>query len=86
MVAHPGRDTKAKRDAHYREYGSKPAQIAKRVKNSQARDIMEKKVGKAAMKGKDVHHKRALEDGGTNSPSNLALVSVKKNRGWKDGV
>ena len=80
-----GRDTKAARDKHYREYGSKPEAIEARSNNNKARRIMEKKVGKAAMKGKDVHHKKMQKDGGTNAPSNLVLASVKQNRGWKRG-
>jgi len=39
---------------------------------------MEAKVGKAAMKGKDVHHKDY--DTSNNKLSNLALQSVHKNR------
>ncbi len=76
-----GRDTKAARDKHYREYGSKPEAIAARSENNKARRIMEKKVGKAAMKGKDVHHVKKQKDGGTNAPSNLKLLSPHKNRG-----
>ena len=66
-----------------RGYNARPENIAKRVKNNQARAIMEKKVGKAALAGKDVDHRRMLKDGGGNSPSNLRIQSKHKNRGWR---
>ena len=80
-----GRDTKAARDKHYREYGGKPEQIRKQVLRVQARRELEKKLGKAALKGKDIDHKVPLDRGGTNAPSNLRLVDPKVNRGWKRG-
>jgi len=45
---------------------------------------MEKEVGKAALKGKDVDHKRPLSQGGSNSRSNLQITSVNYNRGVKN--
>ena len=80
-----GRDTKAARDKHYREYGSKPEAIAARSANNKARRIMEKKVGKAAMKGKDVDHIKMQKNGGTNAVSNLRLQSPHINRGRTRG-
>lgn len=68
---------------HYAEYQGTPEQIAKRSLRNQARASVEKKVGSAALKGKDVDHKRMLKDGGSNSPDNLRIQSVKKNRGWE---
>lgn len=46
---------------------------------------MEKEVGAAALAGKDVHHKKPLRTGGSNGKSNLAVTTVKKNRGWNKG-
>lgn len=66
----------------YDNYHGKPEQIANRAKRVQARRDMEAKHGKAAIAGKDVHHKKALRHGGGNGSSNLAISSVKKNRGW----
>lgn len=80
-----GRDSKEDYARHYREYGSKPEQLAKQVKRVQARREMVKKYGKAALKGKDIDHKVPLAKGGTNAPSNLRVTSVKANRGWKRG-
>lgn len=52
-----------------------------------ARRIVEKRVGKAALKGKDVGHKRAIKSGGSNASSNLRVESVSGNRsaGGKSG-
>lgn len=57
-----------------------PNAVAKATARKQARRIMERKYGKAALKGKDVDHIKPLEKGGTNEPSNLRLVPSSKNR------
>lgn len=57
-----------------------PKAVAKATARKQARRIMERKYGKAALKGKDVDHIKPLEKGGTNSLSNLRLIPTKKNR------
>lgn len=77
-----GRTTKEDYARHYRDYQGKPEQIAKRVQRDQARREMEKTVGKAALKGKDVDHKKPIRSGGTNSKSNLRVTSPAANRGW----
>lgn len=73
--------TPAQLKQHYKDYQGTPEQIKNRAQRNAARAAMEKKHGKAALEGKDVHHKRKVIDGGGNSPSNLAIQSVKKNRG-----
>lgn len=60
---------------------SSPAQKKRNAMRKQARRDMEKKVGKAALVGKDVDHKRSLMSGGTNAPSNLRVASPSVNRG-----
>lgn len=52
-----------------------------------ARRIVENKLGKDAIKGKDIDHKRTIKSGGTNSESNLRVRSVSENRsdGGKSG-
>lgn len=52
-----------------------------------ARRILEKKLGNAALKGKDVDHIRTIQSGGTNAASNLRTRSVHSNRssGGKSG-
>jgi len=80
-----------KRVRNYREeydnYHGKPEQVAKRGLRVQARRDVEAKVGKAAIAGKDVDHKKPLRSGtkGANAPSNLKISSVKANRGWNRG-
>lgn len=65
--------------AEYRRYHGKPEQIRRRAKRNAARTILTKKLGKAAVAGKDVDHKDRNPN--NNSASNLRLRSVKKNRG-----
>lgn len=67
-------------------YNARPENVAKRVKNNQARAILEKEGRVRKGDGKDVHHKKPLRSGGSNSRSNLAVTSASKNRGWRDGV
>ena len=68
-----------------RTYNSRPDMIERRQKNNEARALMEKKLGKAAVAGKDIDHKKPLRHGGVNSPSNLRVLSKSRNRGWADG-
>jgi 5-methylcytosine-specific restriction endonuclease McrA len=68
---------------HYDEYQGTPEQIAKRSQRNKARRMVEKKLGKAALKDKDVHHVTPIRSGGSNSASNLRLVDKAKNRGWR---
>lgn len=72
-------EDKAKRAARQKEYNARPENKKKRAANNRARRLMIKKHGKAALKGKDVDHK----DGNprNNTPSNLRIMSRKKNRG-----
>lgn len=75
-----GRKTKADYAKHYANYQGKPEQIAKRSERNKARRLMEKKVGKAALKGKDVDHITPMRKGGTSAASNLRIRSVNANR------
>jgi hypothetical protein len=68
---------------HYKDYQGTPEQIAKRSQRNSARAAVEKKVGAAALKGKDVDHAKPIRSGGSNDPKNLRIQSVKKNRGWE---
>lgn len=69
--------------AYQKEYNARPENIAKRVKNNAARrEAMEKGLVRKG-DGKDIDHKRPLDKGGTNAPSNLRVASQKANRGWR---
>lgn len=64
----------------YNRYHGTPEQIANRSARNKARRLMEKEVGKSALKGKEVDHKKPLSKGGSNHRSNLQLLSRKANR------
>lgn len=64
-------------------YKSKPEQVEKRVGRNQARAIMEKKVGKVALKGKEVDHKD--DNPNNNSRGNLRLVTPTANNNGRRG-
>lgn len=66
---------------HGRTYQARPEQVKNRSKRNAARKTMEKAVGRAAIRGKDVDHKRMLSKGGSNARSNLRVQSKKRNRG-----
>lgn len=67
----------------YARYHGKPAMIKERAQRNAARADMVKSHGKGALAGKDVHHKRAIRNGGGNGKGNLAVSSVHRNRGWE---
>lgn len=64
-----------------RKYQARPEQVRKRVMRNAARRLMIKKHGKAALRGKDVDHKRGTEAG--NGSSNLRIISRSANRSKK---
>lgn len=69
----------------YRDFHGKPAEIAKRSERNSARAQVAKRVGKAAIAGKDVDHKTPLRKGGGNGVGNLRVKSVSANRSWRAG-
>ena len=70
---------------YQKEYNDRPEEVAKRVANNKARrDAM--KEGKVAKgDGKDVAHKKALDNGGSNHKSNTKVEDRSKNRSWRKG-
>jgi hypothetical protein len=46
---------------------------------------MKKKLGAAAIAGKDIDHIKMIDHGGTNDPSNLRVSTVRANRNWRKG-
>lgn len=70
--------TEKKRDykKEYREYHSKPEQKKNRAKRNAAR----RKIGLKKGDPREVDHKKPLSKGGSNSKSNLRVVSRTTNR------
>lgn len=68
---------------HYKEYAGTPEQIDRRSTRNKARRMLEKEGLVKKGDGKDVDHKRKLDDGGSNARSNLRVVPKSKNRGWR---
>ena len=64
-------------------YNKKPSVQKKRVANNKARReaLREGRVKKGD--GKDVHHVKPLDKGGSTKKSNTKVVSQKTNRGWR---
>lgn len=67
-------------------YNARPENVAKRVKNNQARAMLEKEGKVHKGDGRDVDHKKPLRSGGGNDRDNLRVMTASKNRGWRDGV
>ena len=66
-------------------YGAKPEQKKHRAMRNAARRELEREGLVHKGDGKDVDHKHMLKSGGTNSRSNLRVVSAHTNRGWRKG-
>jgi hypothetical protein len=66
-----------------RGYSHTPSNIKKRSQRNSARDIVRKDLGEAAIRGKDVDHKKPVRSGGTNARGNLRVRSRHANRGWE---
>ena len=66
-----------------KKYNAEPLQLAKRIKNNQARA--------QALKAGTVHigdnlqvdHIKPLDEGGTNADGNTRVISRKKNEAWR---
>lgn len=76
------KSTKAKL-AYQKAYNAKPENVKKREKNNQARAIAMKKGIVKKGDGIDIDHKKMLDQGGTNDPSNLRPLDASANRGWR---
>ena len=63
-----------KKLAYQKAYNARPEEVAKRVKNNAARRELIKEGKVHVGDGKDVAHKKSLENGGGNSKSNLSAV------------
>jgi len=64
------------------EHRHKKNRVKDRAQRNAARSTVKKKVGAAAVKGKDIGHKKAVSKGGQNSLSNLFIQSPAANRSF----
>jgi hypothetical protein len=64
----------------YDNYHARPEQIANRAERGKARAEMKKKLGAAAIAGKDIDHKKPIRSGGGNGGGNLRVAPVGSNR------
>lgn len=70
------------------EHKKKPNRVKDRAQRNGARAMVVAKVGKAAVAGKDVGHKKAISKGGANTLLNLFTQSPSANQSFsrnKDG-
>lgn len=70
------------------EHTKKKNRVKDRAQRNAARAELKKKVGAAALKGKDVGHKKAVSKGGKNGLANLFVQNPGENRSFsrnKDG-
>jgi hypothetical protein len=75
-----------KRKLEYqRAYNARPEEVAKRVKNNAARREAIKEGRARVGDGKDVAHKKSLENGGGNGKGNTTVQDRATNRGWRKG-
>ena len=75
-----------KRKLEYQKaYNARPEEVAKRVKNNAARREAIKEGRARVGDGKDVAHKKSLENGGGNAKGNTVVQDRATNRGWRRG-
>lgn len=67
-----------------RGYDARPENVKKRSLRNQARSIVEKDLGKKAIRGKDIDHIKPVRSGGGNSRGNLRVENKSSNRGWRN--
>lgn len=71
--------------AYQAEYNARPENVKKRVANNAARRTLIAEGRVKVGDGKDVAHKQALDNGGSNRRTNLEVQTQKQNRGWRKG-
>ena len=64
------------------EHKHKKSRVKDRAQRNAARSAVKKKVGAAAIAGKDVGHKKAVSRGGKNGLANLFVQNPGQNRSF----
>lgn len=67
----------------YDDYHGTPEQREKRALRNKARREAEKSGTVKKGDGKEIDHKRMLDQGGSNAKENLRVADAKENRGWR---
>lgn len=62
-----------------------PAEVKHREERNKARAYETRRLGAAAVKGKDIAHIKPEAKGGHTTPGNIRVESVAKNRSWRAG-
>ena len=75
--------TREQSKEYYDKYHGTPKAKKQRAMRNKARREAEKEGKVKKGDGKEVHHKKALSNGGGNEKSNQEVVSRKKNRSYK---
>lgn len=75
--------TRESTKAYYDKYHGTPKAKKQRAARNKARREAEKDGTVSKGDGKEVDHKRALSNGGSNAKSNRRVVSRKTNRSYK---
>ena len=74
-----------KKAAYDKAYGARPEQKEARAQRNAARREAEREGKVHKGDGKDVAHKTAIKNGGTNAPSNLVVQTRAENRSFARG-
>ena len=74
-----------KKAQYDKAYNARPEQKERRAERNAARRELTKEGVVKKGDGKDVDHKKMLDNGGSNARSNLRAVDQKTNRGWRKG-
>lgn len=75
--------TREQSDAYYKRYHASPKAKKQRAARNRARADAEKRGAVKKGDGKEVHHVKALSNGGSNARSNQRVVSRKANRSYR---
>jgi hypothetical protein len=71
--------------AYQADYNNRPDQVKKQTLRKAAQRAAIKDGSSPIGDGKDVMHKKALANGGTNAEGNLKVGGVTENRSWRKG-
>lgn len=75
--------TREQSDEYYKKYHASPKAKKQRAARNKARREAEREGKVKKGDGKEVHHVKALSNGGSNDKSNRKIVSRKANRSYK---